>query len=85
MRSKEMRNEPPPPPDDRSPAAGANVQAQPVRKPWVPPRFKGVEADLFKAGHTYYDYDDSHTVGSAKTCDIDGHHPNYDQTNPYNS
>lgn len=67
----------------------ANGKPQPKgkRKPWIPPRFEEVGVDLVSAGHPYYDTDDASTPGTAKTNDPEpsGYHPNYDQTNPYNS
>ena len=43
----------------------------------------GVDVYSFGAGHPYFDYDDTSTAGGV-TTNTD-HHPNYDQTNPYNS
>ena len=73
----------PPPPGDYAPDANAKPETAPKRKPWVPPRFKGVDVYAIGASHQYFDYDDTQSPGG-QTFNTD-YHPSYDQTNPYNS
>ena len=72
--------------DNHAADANAKPETAPKRKPWVPPRFKCISADLVEWGHAYFDYDDVNVpgsgIGSPASTDP---HPTWDQTNPHNS
>ena len=68
-------------------ATASSAGGRPVRKPWNPPRFECVEAELLGVGHgkTYFDYDDANSPGGRDNDPDLAAHPSYDQQNPYNS
>ena len=69
-------------------AAASGAGGRPVRKPWIPPRFECVEADMLTVGHghDHFDHDDASNPAGGRGTDPDvpvG--ASFDQNNPYNS
>ena len=76
--------------DNHAPNADAKPETAPKRKPWIPPRFEGIDASLggVKNGKSYFDNDDAQNPGGRLDNPDVAVSPTwtvYDQTNPYNS